>query len=316
MGYAFSALDEGGVAALADFLSTHPDYATERETARVAVLTAKLAMPPRGWIARDGGSVVASCTLTHKPVIWDGRPAESAEIGDTYTAVDHMRRGLFTALVDRTTASGFASGYVAIYGTPNPTSRAGYLAKCGYREWPRRIVSLACPLTVRPPATFLAGRAVADTEGQNDFKFWRAHENAWQDAACHFGFAVDRRADYLEWRYRAVNDAFRVFAPRGGRPGYVVTRIFRQGGVTRAVVADLWSPHASVRRMLLARAVADALQAGARWLTMWVAARSALAVQAMMLGFVPHRRISLIYRAAAVPRRTAVYFMIGDSDNV
>jgi hypothetical protein len=67
---------------------------------------------------------------------------------------------------------------------------------------------------------------------------------------------------------------------------------------------------------LLARALGEALDAGARWLTMWAPARSAPALQAMAVGFVPRARVSVIYRSPQAPANSRLYFMIGDSDNV
>ena len=317
MPYDFAPVSSNDLDSVATFLAEHPDWAAERHDAVAASLATKLSAEPRGWVARAGRQVVASCTLTRKPLIWDGQPVDGAEIGDTYTSHAHQRRGLFAGLVQRTTASGFESGYPAIYGTPNPQSRAGYLAKCEYVEWPRAIVSLVCPVIVHRPVAPIWRVAAARTQRMNDFRFWIAHEPHWRAAAQDLGFAVDRRASYLEWRYRAIDPSFRIFAVAGGTaPAYLVTRTFRQQASVRTVIADLWAARSGDRLALLARALREAVETGSRWLTMWSSPRSAPALQAMALGFVPRGRVSLIYRSARAPQRTSIYFMIGDSDNV
>ena len=315
--YDFAPVRQEDVSSVAAFLATHPDWAGERHGVVASSLATKLAVEPRGWIARLEGRVVASCTLTRKPLIWDGRAVDGAEIGDTYTSHAHQRRGLFADLVQRSTAGGFERGYPVVYGTPNPQSRAGYLAKCGYREWPQAVVSLVCPVIAHRPLAALWRAAAARTRPMDDFRFWVAHEPRWRGFAQGLGLAVDRCSDYLEWRYRAIDGSFRVFAVADGTaPAYLVTRTFRQGASVRTVIADLWAARTRDRMALLARALGEALDAGARWLTMWAPARSAPAVQAMTVGFVPRGRVSVIYRSLQAPARSRLYFMIGDSDNV
>ena len=315
MEYGLAEVTEADIGPLTEFLARHPDYPIERLASTPASLAAKLRVAPRGWVARRGPEIVSSCTLTRKPLIWDGAPGVGAEIGDTYTGRDDQRRGLFSALVDRTTAAGFGGGYAAIYSTPNPVSRLGYLRRCGYVEWPRTVVSLACAVGLARSTAGLWRRLARGTDAVEDFEFWRKHEAAWRREARAYGLAVDRGADYLGWRFGG--GGFRIFTvAAGAAPAYLVLRTVRQADTVRAVIADLWASHAGHRWRLFARAMLEAVRAGATWLTLWAPARSAVAAQALGLGFVPHRRVSVVYKSDLPPGRPAIYFMIGDSDNV
>jgi hypothetical protein len=56
----------------------------------------------------------------------DGAPIRACEIGETWTAPEHRRRGLFSLLVKHCWAHGYDHGAEIIYGTPNGQSTPGY----------------------------------------------------------------------------------------------------------------------------------------------------------------------------------------------
>lgn len=315
--YNVSSIRDDDLGELASFLSSHPDYPVQRLRVDTRYLTAKLGSDPRGCLARYESHVISSLALARKPLIWSGRPCTGAEATDGFTDAEHQRRGLFSTLAIRATASGFGNGYVAIYGTPNPTARLAWLGRCGYSEWPRRIVSLVHPVGFHRIGAPLWRAAAAQTVQMPDFAFWGQYEDIWHLHARAYGLAVDRTVAYLNWRFQPSLGPFQVFGVREGtRPAYLVTRTFAQGSEIRSAIADLWSSRATDRYALLARALVNAVEGGARWLTMWAPIRSAIAVEAMSLGFIPHRRISLVFKTEQQPARWSIYFMMGDSDNV
>ena len=70
--------------------------------------------------------VAATCYLSGKLLNIGGELHKVFEIGETATAPDHQRRGLFGKLVNACIEYAFDNGATAIYGTPNSQSTPGY----------------------------------------------------------------------------------------------------------------------------------------------------------------------------------------------
>jgi hypothetical protein len=69
-----------------------------------------------------------------------------------------------------------------------------------------------------------------------------AYDALWERVAPHFDFIAERKARYLEWKYRRVPHVnYDVFeAHRGGElSGYIVLRLTKRNGVPLALLVDL-----------------------------------------------------------------------------
>jgi GNAT superfamily N-acetyltransferase len=77
-------------------------------------------------VAMVGGKVAATCYLSGKSLFLNGEKYKAFEIGETATAPEHQRKGLFSKLVKACTTYAFEDGAVAVYGTPNAQSTPGY----------------------------------------------------------------------------------------------------------------------------------------------------------------------------------------------
>ena len=82
----------------------------------------------------SSSEIVSTCSVTPKIFWLNGKPVLSAQIGDTYTANEFQRRGIFGDLVNSARSSAYHNGIELIYGLPNEQSFPGYIKKLGFRE--------------------------------------------------------------------------------------------------------------------------------------------------------------------------------------
>jgi hypothetical protein len=77
---------------------------------------------------------VSTCSITPKLFWLNGALVFCGQIGDTYTANEFQRRGIFGDLVNSARSSAYHNGIEIIYGLPNEQSFPGYIKKLGFRE--------------------------------------------------------------------------------------------------------------------------------------------------------------------------------------
>lgn len=201
--------------------------------------------------------------------LFEGKPVAGTQSLDTLTDISHRRRGLFPFLAEKSYARTAELGSIAVYGFPNKNSCPTFAKHLGWTIYgpvnflvrplrtgyflerllgPVGLGSVAKRFNLRLPA---AKPNVQNLTFRTVAAFSKPHEEIWREAAQSFRIAVDRSAEYLNWRifgrpdgakYRvieAVNevgeiDGFVIWAleeKHGGRIGYLMECLARAGRV-------------------------------------------------------------------------------------
>ena len=87
-----------------------------------------------GYTVNDGDEerLISTLTVTPKRMWWRREEVLWAEVGDTVTAPEFQRQGLFSGLHNTTTLSACGSGIEVLYGLPNQNAFPGWVYKF---EW-------------------------------------------------------------------------------------------------------------------------------------------------------------------------------------
>lgn len=122
---------------------------------------------------------------------------------------------------------------------PLVARRLGQLAALGLSPVARAVLSLLFP--VRPSASGPSATHVVPLEGPFDDSF----DDLWEAVSPEYDFVAERKARYLEWKYRKVPYVrYEIYrALRGGElTGYVVLRATERHGVRLGMIVD-WLAH-------------------------------------------------------------------------
>lgn len=142
------------------FIESFTDSTTDRRGRDGAYYYWKLIADPakKGFVtlAMAGDRIVGTTTLTAKQIRLSGTTFLGGEIGDTYTAPDFQRQGIFSALVNATRERAVAAGFRLIYGTPNAQSLVAYEKNCEFRK----VLDLGLNLYVLPIRPLAIGSTI------------------------------------------------------------------------------------------------------------------------------------------------------------
>lgn len=229
--------------------------------------------------AHTDSEIAATCYLAGKrlsPAFGDR--AQAFEIGETWTAEQHRRKGLFSRLVEHCTAFAFDTGAVMVYGTPNQQSTPGY-AKLKYEiveDASSQLRLLANPAWLALSRKRLQGEdelatASALAHRVSPLEISAADYLAATAAADHFtdGDSVGR-----QWRLANNPKAYRFFRRvRAGRTLLCALRLGILGDLPVLVVAEAWldgqraaaADLAGSLRRVAASAYAATAYAGVYW---------------------------------------------------
>jgi GNAT superfamily N-acetyltransferase len=220
--------------------------------------------PSPGWVAEEGGRIVAFRTFLRWPLDWDGRAVAAVRAVDTATHPDHQGRGLFARLTTHAVGELAAEGVDLVFNTPNERSRPGYL-KLGWeligrpavRVRPRSVGAIVPMVRARLPAekwsTATDAAEPADAVLGDADRLTRLLASL----APPGGLATRRTAEHLRWRYGFAPLAYRAaVSSEGIESGIVVFRLRHRGPATELAVCEELVPAGESDR-------ADALVAGA-----------------------------------------------------
>jgi GNAT superfamily N-acetyltransferase len=229
--------------------------------------------------AHTDSEIAATCYLAGKRLspAFGGRP-EAFEIGETWTAEQHRRKGLFSRLVEHCTAHAFATGAVLVYGTPNQQSTPGY-AKLKYEivdDTSSQLRMLANPVWLALSRQRLQGEddlaaAGARAQRSSPLEISAADYLADTEDADHFtaGDSVGRT-----WRLANNPKSYRFFRlGRSGRKLLCAMRLGILGDLPVLVVGEAWmdgeraaaADLAGALRRVAASAYAGTAYAGVYW---------------------------------------------------
>jgi len=302
-------------------------------------------------VENDSGDVASSATLTPKQVWLKQRLMPIAEIGDTYTGKQHLRKGLFLSLVERNWEASLASKYQFVYGTPNQNSLPGYTKKAQYEvvdQLSMESFFALCqvtPLLCRKMPASLA--LIIGAVSKILFRTWyrvllsekTAGEMEIQDKQFNFlpegwdefivrcnaqhDFILDRSRLVTEWRYIRNPHQYHLVTLKesGNLQGFAIYLTKEEGGVKRINIVDLLVAQGSKPRCLaLMNVIVDkAFELNAAQIQIWCATRSKLSAAIRRSGFLRKGKVNVIARCAVdvdiFSNLQRVHFSMGDTDN-
>ena len=260
--------------------------------------------------AFDGDKLVCVTSIVPKPFCIGGEAVTAAEVSAATTDAAYRGRGLFSRLVTFLIEDARDSGYAFLYATPNPASGRIFLGKLGFTplfHWNRSARAVAwnahpsLPGLVRRVAPVMqpAWEAAFPLRARNTACTTddRAHSEVVglakaNDARC----AVDRTAEYLDWRYSRPGRTYGHLHCRrddGALVGWAATAFIREGERRRIRIGDWWTtPDRSSLHGLLAGARDLAGELGATEL--YIAGRRPTGPE-------PDRRYGFVTRASQRP---------------
>jgi len=204
--------------------------------------------------------LVSTLTVTPRRMWWRGEDVLWAEVGDTVTAPEFQRRGLFSGLHDTTTRSARNSGIEVMYGLPNQNAFPGWVYKF---EWlvkenanlqlqtkivgtSRAADAILSRLSDSAIARFVLGflklrmldgllrtldrfwlrlQGAGETTIENVPEFSSDFDDLWLNVRDVLQLSTLRDRKYLHWRYIENPFPFKILAARldGRLVGYIVT---------------------------------------------------------------------------------------------
>lgn len=220
--------------------------------------------PSPAWVAIEGAMIVGFRTFLRWEFTTQGaQRLRMVRAVDTASDPDHQGRGIFRSLTEHAVRELTASGYDAVFNTPNNQSRPGYL-KMGWTElgrpavgvWPRGLLAALKMVQSRKPADkWSEPTGVGESAAEGLGGAWL--ESLLATLPAQQGWSTARSAGYLRWRYGFEPLHYRTFEVRDG---IAVFRVRRRGPSREVALCEWLAPQPdpkAVRR--LARAAGDYL---------------------------------------------------------
>lgn len=191
-------------------------------------------------VALAGDQVAATCYLSGKALMLNGKRYKAYEIGETGTAPAHQRKGLFSRLVKLCTSHAFDEGAHAVYGTPNAQSTPGY-AKLGFEI----IDDERSHFMLSPNLTGLVAQHRRPSQGGIQDGLSRREDSYQISGHDFFMHAKDRQRlnlfsdAYFQWRFFGLDSKRYAFFRRGDFS--MATRDYHLGKYRVLMVSDFGS---------------------------------------------------------------------------
>lgn len=204
------------------------------------------------WLAVDGDDVAGFRTMLNWRFAGPAGTRRAVRAVDTATHPDHQRRGIFRLLSTTAVDELTADGVDFVFNTPNDNSRPGYL-RMGWREVGRVATRFAVS-GVRALPRLARARTAADKwslpldVGEPVDRVVDDLVDLAATTPAPAGWATDRTADHLRWRYGFEPLHYRVLRADDGA---AIIRVRTRGPATEAVLAELFAPDRAVARRVL-----------------------------------------------------------------
>ena len=218
-------------------------------------------------LARDGEVIAGQYTVVPVKMRIDGQIALCSQSLDTMTNPDYRGLGIFTALAEDVYKNAESDGQSFVYGFPNKASYPGFIKKLDWFDVcniPYMIKILNFDKTVDSMKKNRVTKALYKTIGKLDSRtihqvkkypminslnieqirsFGTDHDSFWHKEMGNYTIIVDRDSDYLNWRYRTVNEKSYVIYSASIKKeckGYIVLRIRDEKGIATGYIVDLF----------------------------------------------------------------------------
>lgn len=205
--------------------------------------------------------IVSLCTVTPRQLWYGNEVIPWAEIGDTFTDKEWVRKGMFGKLVNETRERAQEAGFNIIYGMPNEQSTPGYINKLNFRVknnislrnytlilssrtiawWLKKRKNVSswwfkiglsflenprCDAIYRKLALmFLPNLIAGNVVIREEQFFGPEYDELWKRTRDSIPAAQVRDAKYLNWRFKKNPFPFRILAAvkENKLEGYIVT---------------------------------------------------------------------------------------------
>ncbi|MCP4613869.1 MAG: GNAT family N-acetyltransferase [Planctomycetes bacterium] len=303
-------------------------------------------------LAVSGDRVVGTVSATPKRIWYEGKMVRGAETGDTYTAADFQRQGIFSTVVDANRKRAQEAGDILIYGTPNEQSRPGYEKKLEFLTHtqftmitPVYLCKLPALIRNRLPSTisqlisnllrlalFFPRKAwicIGEMFGisvQRVSSIGPEYDKMWEKYRDYNDFLLVRDYDYLHHRFSLHPFAeYQFFEARrkGELCGYLVTRRRKTVDQHYCIVADWFydSKHPLIFLSLLNTALQHSIKCDIERCSAWVIKSRRDKWLFALSGFILRGKVPIIFHTNDIGKqilgkRQKCHFVIADSDNV
>jgi hypothetical protein len=204
------------------------------------------------WIAETSDGVLIGLRVFLRWGFRDerGKLVSAVRAVDTATHPDWRGQGIFSRLTLGALPDLAADGVDVVFNTPNDKSMPGYL-KMGWSEVGKvpivarlgSIASLGRLRTARTAAELWSEPVAVGEWAAEAFGDQSAVEALLAGARRPGGFATDRTAAFLSWRYRFEPLHYRALHLGASlSDGVIVFRVRRRGGALEATVCDVIAP--------------------------------------------------------------------------
>ena len=303
-------------------------------------------------LIKDKSKIASTTSLTPKSLFIKGKKEIVAEIGDTYTAKNYQRMGMFSQLVNQTRKDAESKGIKFIYGTPNEQSLVGYEKNANFKIIQKlNVKSMTLPVNISSiisrkthwiigyfigyffllflliiywtkKITYNEKSELEITEIDNIPKNWNTF---WQKAQLPYDFIFSRDIKNLEWRFidHPNKYLFYILSYKKEIIGYITCRCLYENGFTDLLIADFLFLEGREKflKSFLLKILNDSIKKNVSKISVWCPENSPYFKILKDFGFLSRGNIPVICYQNDFSKKVQEncnnwHFTISDSDNI
>jgi len=241
------------------------------------------------WLAEHNNTVVGHYAIVPARLAINGKTVLACQGLDALTHPNYRRQKIFESLASKVYAEAARDGMYIVYGFPNPFSYPIHIKKLDWfyianmqlmlkpLNWRDAIALIAknrsLGAILSPLATLLCNKAFLRRNKANALEgltinkvasFDQRLDMLWARVANQFQIMVERKSDYLKWRYGAPEMNYSIFIAETHSEilGYLVSKHLSAGGIKVNIVFDMLAQSEDVLHCLITKAIRDCQQNG------------------------------------------------------
>jgi len=243
----------------------------------------------RIWLAEYNNKIVGHYAIVPVRLAIAGKTVLASQAMDALTHPDYRRQRIFESLASKVFSEAAKDGIHIVYGFPNQFSYPGHINKLDWfnianmqlmlkpLNWKNAISVMtkntALGAILSPLATLLCNKAFLMRNKVNAVEGLTVNEIAsfdqrfdmlWPRVANQFQIMVERKSDYLKWRYGAPETNYSIFIAEKHSEiwGYLVSKHLVVDGIKVNLVFDMLARSEEVLHCLIAKAIRDCQENG------------------------------------------------------